>query len=592
METDDQMDENLLEPLSEVSYSEREEKFSSSAKGIVQHPDVDDKDPNSSLPDARAKMLHLQRIPAHGGGGSGSGSGSGGGSSGSASGSSSDNAKNPTSKKRNSKSHSGDKDDNTRGETVSLSLDELIRCGVTNHVKKSANFKSNFKFGKPDDDISLRVNPSANLFYEHSNEPYSDSNSDTYESSGEKDGPDEPRFSVTSNGNITNGNGLSNDHAPVKRKRGRPALTEEEKSQRAAQKEALRLQNQSILNSSSMKTEDFTMAMGHSIFDTSSPKKRGRPPKKIYPHFLNSTAQSDQDTHNNSSQLENDVNETEFPKIKKKRGRKPKSYHLELAAAQANESSTSIYQHNDTDVSNVSSQQALTDSTTPLVSTGPKKRGRKPKYLHNYHLKLEQQSVPGQLQIKKKRGRKPKSFYLQQMAERANESAPAIFGGGNIKMEVSQDTDHLDTTGAVSFDINAYAHRRGRKPKAYYQHLAALDKQDSGDSSLNAADVSKNVSSQNDSILFDEPRAKKKRGRKPKSYYWNLQMQQEAAENQNSSEQLPDGKEDNLSSQGHLNTEYVATKRIIPKPPVRPIIQRAYIRRILPQPKIYRRPVS
>lgn len=89
VESDDQMDDNLLEPLSDVSFSEREETFSSvPAKVVVlQNAGASDKDPNSSLPDARAKMLHLQRIQH---GGSGSGSGGGGRSSGGSGSSSSD----------------------------------------------------------------------------------------------------------------------------------------------------------------------------------------------------------------------------------------------------------------------------------------------------------------------------------------------------------------------------------------------------------------------------------------------------------------------------------------------------------------------
>lgn len=66
------MEQNSVER--EVSFSEREETFSPVLAKVVvlQNAGASDKDPNSSLPDARAKMLHLQRIQ-HGGSGSGGG---------------------------------------------------------------------------------------------------------------------------------------------------------------------------------------------------------------------------------------------------------------------------------------------------------------------------------------------------------------------------------------------------------------------------------------------------------------------------------------------------------------------------------------
>lgn len=66
------MEQNSVE--SDVSFSEREETISPVLAKVVvlQNAGASDKDPNSSLPDARAKMLHLQRIQ-HGGSGSGGG---------------------------------------------------------------------------------------------------------------------------------------------------------------------------------------------------------------------------------------------------------------------------------------------------------------------------------------------------------------------------------------------------------------------------------------------------------------------------------------------------------------------------------------
>lgn len=605
----DQMDDsNLLEPLSEVSFSEREKSFNPVTVKSTPNKSQTDKTSDSSLPDARAKVLHLQRVQR--GGGS----------------SSSDTGKSSNVKKRNSKSHSVEKDTEKEEETVSLSLDSLIRRGVMNDIKKAANFKSNFKFGKPDDDISLRVNPSANLFYEHPDEMYSDSESDSYESSGERDGADDQKFGVTSNGSITNGNGLG-DHVAAKRKRGRPPLTEEEKSERAAQKEAIRLQNRSLLNSSSQ-VDDLSMAMGHSIFHASSPKKRGRPPKNRYPQFLNSTAQDDQDAHNDSSRLDDSA--TEFPVVvKKKRGRKPKSYYMELAAAQANESGASISVLNGTiDTTITSDEQTPQLQPEPTLgiegTTEAKKRGRKPKYMENYLMKVRQQQIkleqqhqqqlqqqqqqqhqhqsqplgqPGQ-KILKKRGRKPKSFYLQQMVDRANESAPAVLHENDFGTESGQKTDLSETIATnTSIDLSIYANKRGRRPKAYYEQLAAFKQDnDPANSSIEPKIV------QRVNVMSDEPPAKKKRGRKPKSYYWNLQLQQ-AADGHSTTLSQSDIQNANLSSHVRLSNEggdgqaqsvvsFLPTTKRLPKPGVRPYVQRAYVRRIIPQQKIFRRPVK
>lgn len=632
MESDDnstdQMDDNLLEPLSEVSFNEREKSFHPTKNPPQQlqaqsapSSNTTDKDPDSSLPDARAKVLHLQRVNQRGSSGS-------------------DTARSSSSKKRNSKSHSDDKDTEKdeheqeqekerekEQETVSLSLDSLIRRGVMNEKLKAANFKSNFKFGKPDDDIALRVNPSANLFYEHSNEPYSDSESDSYESSGERDDPDEPKYGVTSNGSITNGNGLD-DHAPVKmkRKRGRPPLTEEERNERIARKEAMRLQQHQSMMHSEGEVDDFSMAMGHSIFHVNSPKKRGRPPKNRYPQFLDSSGvQSEQET---SRLNDSNASTTEFP-MKKKRGRKPKSYYLEIAAAQTNESNADVDEdaQNGSAVGNAStvsnqSNSILNDS----LPTGPKKRGRKPKFVENYFIKLEQQSVQQSQsvhqstvqqnvhqmvpKILKKRGRKPKNYYLQQMSDQHNESAPAILQNTSLgspnteQLQQMQQSDDATAGTSTSFDFGAYANKRGRRPKAYYEHLATLVKQEGGGGSAAHSAIEQKYLASNSNILSDEPPLKKKRGRKPKSYYWNLQLQQEA-ENQSGSSNV---RGDDMSSQGRLATDtntlaeydeqgHSASSNFLPtrplsKPTVRTYIHRQYVRRIMPQQKVFRRPVS
>lgn len=693
----DQMDDNLLEPLSEVSYCEREKTFTTVKNtpqpGTNTASGGGGKDADSTLPDARAKVLHLQRVQRGGASGSGSSSGS------------EMAARNSGSKARN-KSGSGDKDNKDGNEkeeeTVSLSLDSLIRCEVKSDKKRAANFKSNFTFGKPDDDISLRCNPSANFFYEHSNEPSDDDTSDTYESSGERERPgDDPSKYGTTKIPATNGNSI-NDHAGAtsadanpaiassddatvgsggadgmsaiadaaikkKGKRGRPPLTEEERNERAARKEAIRIENQSMLNQSQAMSTGVDDFMGHSIFHTDAPKKkRGRPPKNRYPQFLNSTTQSEQDAQNTSStQVNHSILTThEFPA--KKRGRKPKSYYLEIAAAaEAGETTAdeSSIQNGTTlsaasvDMSNQtmsSANDTLPSQSQPPIGTGsvvgPKKRGRKPKFLQNYYIKLEQQQITPSMdapRILKKRGRKPKNFYLQQINDdRANESAPAILQNASLESPTTaldssynrlQQSQQLTVArgpgGQTSFDFDAYANKRGRRPKAYYEHLATLVKQEGG-SPMRSTPMTpanrtiivqqKHIPSSADmSGLSDgEPPAKKKRGRKPKSYYLELQQQQQQAENQEAS--TTDSRGDSLSSQGGRLASATVTATITPSTsvqhrgqtiavaapapssnflPTRPFTKptitvrqympyRPHIRRIMPQPRIFQRPVS
>lgn len=563
------IEDNLLEPLSEVSFSEREKTFHA-------------KDSDSSLPDNHAKVLHLQRVQRAGD-------------------SSNDTVKSSASKKR-SKSQSGENE-----ETVSFSLESIIRRGL-NEQKLQTNFNNSFKFGKPDDNISLRVNPSADLIYEHSN---SDSKSDSYQSSGEQDDVSQNQLMEMKNGTV-NGN-ETGESAPVKRKPGRPRLTEEQKLQRAAEKEELRSQNSSMLNTSSVPTHvDNLMAMGHSIFSEFAPKKRGRRPKaQVFDHFANVNTSLDSN-HDSQDDLQGNESANEIP-IKKKRGRKPKSFYL------LNNSNT----HNE---STRSDGQAANTSAPPLVRE-PKKRGRKPKYLDNYYVKLEQPAYeslkenqnitqngsPDQelsLPIKKKPGRKPKSFYLQQAAERLNETAPAVLGGQSASEPMQMSTGN---TSLLSGILPEYK-KRGRKPKAYYEQLALLERQQnkSSDPSQLTDDPTMNETqstldssalsmTMNDS-LADEPPAKKKRGRKPKSYYLELQRQQMLADQSTSDVQMAhvtanteitSSRSDSFVAangrQASTETSSYLTAKRIPKPSLKQYIpnRRPYIKRL----PIYRRPV-
>lgn len=624
LETDenstDQIDDNLLEPMSEVSFTEREKNFTMSSK-----PPTNNEKDSSSLPDARAKMLHLQRIARSGDS------------------SSSDTVKSTSSssQKRN-KSQSVDTN-NEKEETVSFSLESIIRRGL-NEQKIKSNFNSNFKFGKPDDNISLRCNPTANLFYEHSNDSGSDSTSDTYESSGERENTENKPITMMKNGVAENG---VNDKKPEPKKRGRPKMTDEQKSLRAAQKEALRLQNQNTINSSSTSQPtqvDELMAMGHSMFSEIQPRKRGRPrvkPREFNEEFSSflestSTTQDEQNSQDESLALNDSAPE---PKVHKKRGRKPKSYYLELA--RLNE--TAPTRNNDSSISHNERASTSLPATGTLAATGPKKRGRKPKYLENYYVKLEQTSLIAQQPaqendndtvdetvdeadvdvdaavvattatppLKKKRGRKPKSFYLQQVKnERLNETAPAALE--QLSSDGPPNGDRPPPT--QSIDLLLYAKRRGRKPKAYYEQLAALGQDNRQNTSLisnNTISTKKgrpSVSFADTSTLSDGPPAKKKRGRKPKSYYLELQQQEDQDQSKlvmahqstplnhtagsSSSQNYPNiGNEE----QNSINSPIAATEKQVPKSSMRQFIhnRRAYVKRVLPYTREpFRRPVS
>lgn len=85
--------------------------------------------------------------------------------------------------------------------TLNLSLDSVVRQSLRDQ-KLTTNFNSNFKFGKPDDDISLRVNPMANLFYARPpiTRASSDSSSYTDDSSREAEPNDRSASDVRGGG--------------------------------------------------------------------------------------------------------------------------------------------------------------------------------------------------------------------------------------------------------------------------------------------------------------------------------------------------------------------------------------------------------
>lgn len=604
------LDDNLLEPLSEVSFSEREKSYHSVL--VI--------DSDTTLQDNNAKLLHLQRVQRAGD-------------------SSNDTVNSSASKKQSKANNTGENE-----ETVNLSLESIIRRGL-NEQKIQSNFNTTFKFGKPDDNISLRVNPSADLIYEHSNS----SKSDSYESSGDHDDMQEADI-MEMNGTV-NGGGSVNNSVQMKRKRGRPKLTEQQKIERVAEKEAQKStaaaaaaaagaaaaqNNSSMLGANVMPTQvDELMAMGHSLFSELAPRKRGRPKKQIFEQFSDANVSMESNSQDDS---QDDSQGNEIP-MKKKRGRKPKAYYEQLAAMQSDSGA------HDESIDVNSSQQTVEDIKphTSLLKE-PKKRGRKPKYLENYYVKLdleqptygeavqnqnviEQQNGSNHQEllnqpIVKKRGRKPKSFYLQQAADqRLNETAPAIMHSEHDVVNHMNNSTvmHFSSTPNTSLNLDAYKNKRGRKPKAYYEQLAALRSQQQPESNdhsmLNDQTMSETEVTTTDrstlSVRFNdtissEPPAKKKRGRKPKSYYLELQQAQmlsnQSTPNAEMSQsdlkaEASSSRSDNLIGENGQHSmenhnSFLPTKRI-PKPSIKQFIpnRRVYIKK-LPHQKLYRRPVN
>ena len=154
------------------------------------------------------------------------------------------------------------------------------------------------------------------------------------------------------------------------------------------------------------------------------PKKRGRPkktnldatPKQVINEKLNNeVADSILDTSHHEGNLSL---AEESPRVPKKRGRKPKSFHLDAASA-----SNSVSQQQPAEkvqpptelileVNGNSVMDASCDDLTPDTPTnGPKKRGRKPKtpQIHGTPMKLEVSTPPATPVSVRKSSRTPKT---------------------------------------------------------------------------------------------------------------------------------------------------------------------------------------
>lgn len=513
---DERLEGSLLEPMNEVSYNEREKNFGADA--LPANVLTDDKATKKSLPDARAKVLHLQRVQRIGDSNS----------------SSNDSTK--SSKAKTAPARAADDKGNAeeeKEETVNFSLETIIRRGLTEQ-KLGTNFNNPFKFGKPDDNISLRCNPSANLFYSHQSSS-SDSESESWES--EK----QPRHAAVSDEEYvvneqrpqaagSNGGGVAQ-----KRKRGRPKMTDEEKAAKRARNQSL-LQAQAIHNQSvdTMATPvDELMAMGHSLFSEYAPKKRGRRRKDHLQNFYNADMSMETDhSHNNDSAQFADV------PLKKKRGRKPK----------IRDDSLNVYSDGQLN--------STIENNHHGVVVEKKKRGRKPKHeIPNSYVKimplpqrigttddsdggpmLQPNPDPNQ-PLKKKRGRKPKSYYLQLQqqqleADRLNISAPAVLEL-NEHRSGEYTVEKMDSTqlNGLHEHFASLRGKKGRKPKGYSEWLAQQKELEMANESLQVQNTMDHsyVSGTNTSTFSDgtTPIVYKKRGRKPRAYYEALQRQQD-----------------------------------------------------------------
>lgn len=556
-EAEERLDENLLEPLSEVSYNEREKNYGTD--GLPANVLTDDKVGKKSLPDARAKVLHLQRVQRLGDSNS----------------SSNDSTK--SSKNKNAAATAGASDgkpittEEEKEETVNFSLETIIRRGL-NEQKLNTNFNNPFKFGKPDDNISLRVNPSANLFYAH-NSSSSDSDSESYES--EK----RPQQAVASDEDyVVNDQRRQGTAGGValkrKRGRGRPRMTDEEKAAKRARNQSLQ-QAQAINNQSvdAMATPvDELMAMGHSLFSDYAPKKRGRRRKDQLQSFYNAndtivSMETDNSQNNNDSAQFSDV------PLRKKRGRKPK----------IRDESLNVYSDSQLNSTIESNHEGIVEK---------KKRGRKPNYSYaeDYDVKFQLSDIQHQSQapkdsncttflpldpnqpLKKKRGRKPKSFYLQQQqqqlmmqeqqleheTDRLNTTAPA-----DLQLHEHRSTDYnienenvtqMNGGGADMHEHFALLRgKKGRKPKGYREWLLEQKELEMANAPVQMKTTLDHnyVSAANSSAFSDglTPIVHKKRGRKPKAYYEALQRQQDLI---NSQQSTPN----NFANTSYENTEH------------------------------------
>lgn len=534
----EEVQENLLEPSGEVSFAAREDnpdaiddvkKVSVTLIDVVKTP--------STLTDDRAKVLHLQRVQ----------------------------------KSEDIPTEPEDGDEAEKEETLNLSLDSIIRRGLgqqkinTNFQKEFPEFSSGEEAAERLSTLLTRTPLTVKSQRDAEN---ADNDGENVESEIENEASDgaEYDFQISQH----------NEEAalPQPKKRGRPpkfkGILKKPVGIPKRRGRPKSMANVSFGEPPSGAEEtqlDRLMSLGHSIFSDCGPKKRGRKPKQqMFEQSFDTENVGTSYDAINSEHDDSGMNGSAYshepfilngqPKIYKKRGRKPKSYYLQLQQQQENGSF---------DTSDVNVSQASVDDRTPVVANHigqmPRKRGRPPKnpLQHHYHIAtvsdtsasitidyedIKQERVtprPGDdsfSHMPKKRGRKPKSFYIQQqqqqyMASAAPPQAP-IHAADMHESSPSQAQSFRDESDSTNNFIGFSASessaveppakkKRGRKPKGYYEALA----QQAASGDVHGLATVRPMVTLHSSLARLPGHVPKKRGRKPKSYYLQLQQQQQ-----------------------------------------------------------------
>lgn len=389
--------------------------------------------------------------------------------------------------KSNENSNGNENGDDEKEETVNFSLETIIRRGL-NEQKLNTNFNNPFKFGKPDDNISLRVNPSANLFYEHTNSTYSDSSTDqeSEDKSDMAEKSEDPDQMVDEEIDESIEIEENKIVVPMKRKPGRPKMSEEQKAAKRARNELLKAQNVNN-NSQTMATPvDELMAMGHSLFSdcNQQQKKRGRKAKPR-PDYTDYSTASDGQRENNVVSFSSTSNAPLY----KKRGRKPKSYYLQLQQMQEqqnlNETAPAVLQLQDEENPDIDASSISLNDINESLSMFKTKRGRKPRAYYELLKQKEQLQNSGELddssmymplnasidtanhmlirahEPKKKRGRRPKSYYLD--LERQQQQFLASQANASIKVEPNVHNHSMNIVEQVT--LPEQQRKRAEQPK-------------------------------------------------------------------------------------------------------------------------------
>lgn len=566
-------EENLLEAVAEISYHDRETYSSDSSRlKKVEVKGEKENGPNS-LPDARARILQLKRVRSKR----------------DANGEDLSDDEDLSDEIDEEGEEDSNDEGAEKEETVSFSLESIIRRGL-GEQKINTNFQKDFPDFESSEEAAQHLNTlltSNPISRKHDQSGRStnasDSEMDDNESADdsvlqERDEPPQkkrrgrPRLTDEERQRRGIVQVPTTSSGEVKR-RGRP--------RKVAIVDPLGDSHLDQNESAPGTAVDQLLALGHSLFSECEPKKRGRKPKKdsFFQEFYDAAQSTSRDisiaSENEDSKgsaaldqfnenpivfRNNEFSVSEIPVnaprtattsnglslFPKKRGRKPK-YLLEQIAQNrlANNGENSFDENRSVPVHTI----------IPSVAQ-PKKRGRKPKSVYFKNETHDDSGATAQLNasasqqppmiiksvltLKKKRGRKPKSFYIAQQQEQyMSTTAPAQLETGPASTSAIHKSVGPHYTYSKRDLLNASAgtvplkKKRGRKPKGYYEQLAQLQENETVSSQVDAS-VNNSTASfgQDDSQIsntnasFNTPNMPKKRGRKPKSYYLQLEQQQ------------------------------------------------------------------